>query len=200
MFYFAVSLSSINPHQVPFPIPPTESRRLHPRFPGGNAIRCRGHFIQCHSLSARSLQSFVLKKMPLSNELHQPWWSKHLSGPLGNNSIKKRGREEVGEVKGLEGWGGNGMDREGKKILWMAIKRTPAKAWSLMTGNAQQNMYWRQSLCLLPGPLQWITQPPHPNTPPPPPPSFLIKWLLFHLSIRSSPLQRLDKGLLSVAC
>lgn len=53
------------------------------------------------------------KKMPLSNELHQTWWSKHLSGPLGNNSIKKRGREEVGEVKGLEG--GNGMDREGGK-------------------------------------------------------------------------------------
>lgn len=41
--------------------------------------------------------------MPLSNELHQPWWSKHLSGPLGNNSIKKRGWEEVGEVKRLEG-------------------------------------------------------------------------------------------------
>lgn len=37
-------------------------------------------------------------------------------------------------------------------------------------------------------------------TSPPPTPSFLIKWLQLHLSIRSSPLQRLDKGLLSVAC
>ncbi len=123
MFYFAISLSSINPHQVPFPIPPAEAAVIHTGFPGGNAIRCRGHFIQCHCLSARSLQSFVLKKMPLSNELHQPWWSKHLSGPLGNNSIKKRGREEVGEVKGLGGGKWNGLRRGKKCSEWLSNER-----------------------------------------------------------------------------
>lgn len=55
--------------------------------------------------------------MPLSNELHQPWWSKHLSGPLGNNSIKKRGREEVGEVKGLDGGEMEWTEKGGKNAL-----------------------------------------------------------------------------------
>lgn len=55
--------------------------------------------------------------MPLSNELHQPWWSKHLSSPLGNNSIKKRGREEVEEVKGLEGGGEWNGQRKEKNAL-----------------------------------------------------------------------------------
>lgn len=121
MFYFAVSLSSINPHQVPFPIPPAETAAFTRASQVGTQLGA-GAISFSATVCLLALCSHSFEKMPLSNELHQPWWSKHLSGPLGNNSIKKRGREKVGEVKRLEG--GNEWTEKGEKCSeWLSNER-----------------------------------------------------------------------------
>lgn len=75
MLYFAISPSAINPHCG-------ARLALRPRLPspGGNTIRCRGHFIQCHCLSTA-----VIRKKRRSRP------SGENSGLVGN--IKKQGQE-----------------------------------------------------------------------------------------------------------
>lgn len=143
--------------------------------PGGNTIRCRGHFIQCHCLSTA-----VIRKKRWSCP------SGENSGLLGN--IKKQGktRERNREENSGEMWA-----QRQEKISRIAVRDT-----SLASDEWQ---YWAkyvlETKALSPSCAFSMNY-----TSPPPTPSFLIKWLQLHLSIRSSPLQRLDKGLLSVAC
>lgn len=113
--------------------------------PGGNTIRCRGHFIQCHCLSTA-----VIRKK------RQSCPSGENSGLLGNIKNKeRRGRDT--EKKIVERW----AQRREKSPELLSEE---IQAWPLMSDNFEQNMYWRQRLCLLPVPFQWIT-PLHPLPP-----------------------------------
>lgn len=127
------------------------SRSLRPCLPspGGNTIRCRGHFIQCHCLSTA-----VIRKKRWSCP------SGENSGLLGNIYKKKktgktRERNREKTVERCE-------HKERKKSPELLSEEI--QAWSLMSDNIEQNMYWRQRLCLLPVPFQWIT-PLHPQPP-----------------------------------
>lgn len=150
---------------------------LRPRLPspGGNTIRCRGHFIQCHCLSTA-----VIRKKRRSCP------SGENSGLLGN--IKKQGTKR--ERNRRKQWTDEHKDR--KEISRIAVRRDTSMA-------SDEWQYWAKYVlktkALSPSCAFSMNY-----TSPPPTPSFLIKWLELHLSIRSSPLQRLDKGLLSVAC
>lgn len=112
--------------------------------PGGNTIRCRGHFIQCHCLSTA-----VIRKKRWSCP------SGENSGLLGN--IKKQGRKR--ERNREENSGEMSTKTGTPELLSEEIQ-----PWPLMGDNIEQNMYWRQRLCLLPVPFQWIT-PLHPLPP-----------------------------------
>lgn len=113
--------------------------------PGGNTIRCRGHFIQCHCLSTA-----VIRKKRWSCP------SGENSGLLGNIKNKeRRGRET--EKKIVARWAQR--RKKSPELLSQEIQ-----VWPLMSDNIEQNMYWRQRLCLLPVPFQWIT-PLHPLPP-----------------------------------
>lgn len=154
---------------------------LHPRLPspGGNTIRCRGHFIQCHCLSTAVIRKKKKKK-------RQRCPSGENRGLLGN--IKNRGSRRRETEKKIAGR--RAQRRE--KISRIAVRGDTSLA-------SDEWQYWAkyvlQTKALSPS---WAFSMNY--TSPPPTPSFLIKWLQLHLSIRSSPLQRLDKGLLSVAC
>lgn len=131
MFYFADSLSAINPHRrVLEASAVTHAPQVGIRF-GAGAISFRA--------TVRPPQSFVKKR-----------WS----SPCGENSpvdsweIKKQRKREKeekmeGKMSGREG---------GRCFEWLSNEIQ--KAQSLMSDNVEQNMYWRQRLCLLPGPLQ----------------------------------------------
>lgn len=143
--------------------------------PGGNTIRCRGHFIQCHCLSTA-----VIRKK------RQSCPSGENSGLLGNiKNEARRGREAVKKI--VERWA-----QRREEISRIAVRGDTSLA-------SDEWQYWAkyvlETKALSPSCAFSMNY-----TSPPPTPSFLIKWLQLHLSIRSSPLQRLDKGLLSVAC
>ena len=143
--------------------------------PGGNTIRCRGHFIQCHCLSTA-----VIRKKTLELSQRRKQWTP--------GKYKKPGkkREEKTEENSGE------MSTKTGKISRIAVRGDTSLA-------SDEWQYWAkyvlQTKALSPSCAFSMNY-----TSPPPTPSFLIKWLQLHLSIRSSPLQRLDKGLLSVAC
>lgn len=148
--------------------------------PGGNTIRCRGHFIQCHCCPPQSSVKKTKQKKHWSCPIREN------TGLLGNIKNKEGERESNREKNS-----GVKSTKTGK-ISRIAVKRDTSLA-------SDEWQYWAKYVL--------ETKPLSPScafsvnyTSPPPTPSFLIKWLQLHLSIRSSPLQRLDKGLLSVAC
>lgn len=176
MLYFAISPSAINPHCCS-PEAPTSPAR----FPqvgiqlGAGAIS--------FSATACPPQSFVKKKKKKSQRR-----------PIGENSrllgnVYKKTKKEREETEMVatwpqrRGWGG---------ISRSAIGGDPSVACD---GWHYWAKYVLETKALSPSCAFSMNY-----TSPPPTPSFLIKWLQLHLAIRGSPLQRLDKGLLSVAC
>lgn len=144
--------------------------------PGGNTIRCRGHFIHCHCPSTAVIRKKKCSICPRGEN----------SGLLGN--LKKWGEK-----------GKNGEENGGEtsKITVGKIFRVVVRGDTKLASDEWQccGKYVLETKALSPSCAFSMNY-----TSPPPTPSFLIKWLQLHLSIRSSPLQRLDKGLLSVAC
>lgn len=113
--------------------------------PGGNTIRCRGHFIQCHCLST----AVIRKKM-----LEPPQWRKHWTLGKYKKQDKKSERRRTTEQQRC-------TQRKGKSPELLSEGK---QAQPLMSDNIEQNMYWRQRLCLLPVPFGWTT-PLHPLPP-----------------------------------
>lgn len=170
MFYFAVSPSAINSHCCALEASAPACLPQVGIQLGVGAIS--------FGATACPLQSFVKKRWSCP--------SGENSGLLGNIKKRRKTRDWNRKENSEE------MSTKTKKISRIAVRGHRSLACDEWQHWAK---YVLETKALSPSCAFSMKY-----TSPPPTPSFLIKWLQLHLSIRSSPLQRLDKGLLSVAC
>lgn len=135
MLYFAISPSAINPHCGARPASalaclPQVGIQL-----GAGAIS--------FSATVCPPQSFVKKAPELSRRRKQ--WAR---GKYKKNK-GRRGRDM--EKKMVDGWA---QRRKGWKKILQNCLSAEVRARPLMGDSIEQNMYWRQRLCLLPVPFQ----------------------------------------------